>query len=59
MSKSSERIKKQNRQRLTTLSFAIIWLILLVTLIVCIVYKNQTNMINATLAFMELMRGVA
>ena len=59
MAKSMESIKKQSKRRLVTLSFVIIWLILLTTLVICIVYTNRNNMINATLAFMESARIVA
>ena len=59
MAKSMESIKKQSKRRLVTLSFVIIWLILLTTLVICIVYTNRNNMINATLAFMESARIAA
>lgn len=51
-------LRKKQKRTIKNVTFIFIWVILLVTLLICIYYSNQDNLANATLAQM-LKIGVA
>ena len=51
-------LRKKQKRTIKNVTFIFIWVILLVTLLICIYYSNQDNLTNATLAQM-LKIGVA